>query len=97
MEKVEVLSAKAVAPLADDLWATNAIAATIQNVANELNATVLDPKPECRHGARVWREGTSAKTGKAWANYSCVEKSKASQCEPLWYVFTSSGDWKPQV
>jgi hypothetical protein len=97
MEKVEVLSAKAVAPLANDLWATNAIAATIQNVANELNATVLDPKPECRHGARVWREGTSAKTGKAWANYSCVEKSKASQCEPLWYVFTSAGDWKPQV
>jgi len=96
MEKVEVLSAKAVAPLADDLWATNAIAATIQNVANELNATVLDPKPECRHGARVWRTGTSAK-GKAWANYSCVEKSKASQCEPLWYVFTSQGDWKPQV
>jgi len=97
MEKVEVLSAKAVAPLADDLWATNAIAATIQNVANELNATVLDPKPECRHGARVWRTGTSAKTGKAWANYSCVEKSKASQCEPLWYVFTSDGTWKPQI
>jgi len=97
MEKVEVLSAKAVAPLADDLWATNAIATTIQNVANELNATVLDPKPECRHGARIWRTGTSAKTGKAWANYSCVEKSKASQCEPLWYVFTSDGTWKPQI
>ena len=97
MQKVEALSAKAVAPITDDLWATNSIATAIQNVASELNASVLDPKPECRHGVRLWREGTSAKTGKAWANYSCIEKSKASQCEPLWYVFTSDGTWKPQI
>jgi hypothetical protein len=97
MQKVEALSAKDVAPITDDLWATNSIATAIQNVASELNASVLDPKPECRHGARVWREGFSSKTNKKWANYSCVEKSKASQCEPLWYVFTSDGTWKPQI
>lgn len=97
MEKVEALSAKDVAPINDDLWATNGIGATIKNVADALGATVLDPKPECMHGARVWREGVSAKTGKAWGNYSCVEKSKATQCDPLWYVFTSDGTWKPQV
>ena len=97
MEKVEALSAKDVAPITDDLWATNSIAATIKNVADTLGASVVEGKPECIHGARVWREGVSAKTGKAWGNYSCVEKSKATQCDPLWYVFTSDGTWKPQV
>jgi len=97
MEKVEALSAKDVAPITDDLWATNTIAATIKNVADTLGASVVEGKPECIHGARVWREGVSAKTGKAWGNYSCVEKSKATQCDPLWYVFTSDGTWKPQV
>ena len=97
MEKVEALSAKDVAPITDDLWATNSIAATIKNVADTLGASVVEGKPECIHGARVWREGVSAKTGKAWGNYSCVEKNKATQCAPLWYVFTSDGTWKPQV
>ena len=97
MEKVEALSAKDVAPITDDLWATNGIGATIKNVADALGATVLEGKPECKHGPRVWREGVSAKTGKAWGNYSCIEKSKSTQCDPLWYVFTSQGDWKPQI
>lgn len=97
MEKVEALSAKDVAPITDDLWATNSIATTIKNVADTLGASLVEGKPECIHGARVWREGVSAKTGKAWGNYSCVEKSKATQCDPLWYVFTSDGTWKPQV
>jgi len=97
MEKVEALSAKDVAPIDDDLWATNSIAATIKNVVDTLGASAVEGKPECIHGARVWREGVSAKTGKAWGNYSCVEKSKATQCNPLWYVFTSDGTWKPQV
>jgi hypothetical protein len=52
--------------------------------------------PDCRHGERVWRTGTSAKTGKDWANFSCVGR-KPDQCDPLWYVFTSDGTWKPQV
>ena len=97
MEKVEALSAKDVAPITDDLWATNAIAATIKNVADTLGASVVEGKPECKHGPRVWREGVSAKTGKAWGNYSCIENRKATQCEPLWYVFTSDGTWKPQI
>jgi hypothetical protein len=97
MEKVEALSTRDVAPITDDLWATNAIAATIKNVADELGASVVEGKPECKHGARVWREGVSAKTGKAWGNYSCVEKSKATQCDPYWYVLTSDGTWKPQI
>ena len=95
MEKVEALSAKDVAPVSDDLWATTPEGIeAVDTAKNEL--TRLQSKPECKHGARVWRTGTSAKTGKEWANYSCIEKSKASQCEPVWYMQTSTG-WAPQV
>ena len=97
MEKVEALSARDVAPASEDLWATTpTIAAGIEAVKNELGGIYLQGKPECKHGARVWRTGTSAKTGKEWGNYSCIEKSKATQCEPVWYMQTSTG-WAPQV
>jgi len=52
--------------------------------------------PECKHGARIWRKGTSKKTGKDWANYSCVA-DQPGQCEPIWYVFSSDGTWKVQA
>ena len=96
MEKVEALSARDVAPVSDDLWATTPVAQTIEAVKNELGGIYLQGKPECIHGARVWREGVSAKTNKKWGNYSCIEKSKATQCEPVWYMQTSTG-WAPQV
>ena len=96
MEKVEALSARDVAPVSDDLWATTPVAQTIEAVKNELGGIYLQGKPECKHGARVWREGVSAKTNKKWGNYSCIEKSKATQCEPVWYMQTSTG-WAPQI
>jgi hypothetical protein len=97
MEKVEALSAKDVAPVSDDLWATTAsILTSIEAVKNELGGTLLQGKPECKHGVRVWKTGTSAKTGREWGNYSCIEKSKATQCEPVWYMQTSTG-WAPQI
>ena len=52
--------------------------------------------PECKHGARVWRTGKAAKTGKDWANYSCTGR-KPDQCDPIWYVFSSDGTWKVQA
>jgi hypothetical protein len=73
------------------------IGSAIEAITDKIGAEVLPEAPKCSHGHRVWREGTSQKTGKAWANFSCTEKSKASQCDPLWYVMTSSGQWKPQV
>jgi hypothetical protein len=73
------------------------IGSAIEAITDKIGAEVMTEAPKCSHGHRVWREGVSQKTGKAWANYSCTEKSKASQCDPLWYVMTSSGQWKPQV
>ena len=72
--------------------ATGSIAEVTSNLGNEMTTHV----PECLHGARIWREGISAKTGKAWGNYSCIER-KPNQCEPVWYVFTGRGKWEPQV
>jgi hypothetical protein len=96
MEKVEALSAKDIAPVSDDLWATTpTLAAGIEAVKNELGGIYLQGKPECKHGARIWKTGT-AKTGREWGNYSCIEKSKATQCDPVWYMQTSTG-WAPQV
>jgi hypothetical protein len=86
-----------------DPWAISAdvgvpnIGSAIEAITDKIGAEVMAEAPRCQHGTRIWREGTSAKTGKAWANFSCTEKSKTSQCDPLWYVMTSSGQWKPQV
>jgi len=100
MEKVEHVEAKVVASTVDDYdpWATSQpVKSTLNEIASQLGGELVAAAPECIHGHRIWREGTSAKTGKAWANYSCTEKSKATQCQPLWYVFTSRGTWEPQV
>ena len=69
----------------------------VNEIASQLGGELVAAAPECIHGHRIWREGISAKTGKAWANYSCIEKNKATQCQPLWYVLTSDGTFKPQV
>jgi len=72
------------------------LGSSMDEIAKQLGGELVQEAPQCRHGHRVWRTGTSAKTGKDWANYSCVGK-KPDQCEPLWYVLTSDGTWKPQV
>jgi hypothetical protein len=69
---------------------------SLDEVAKQLGGELVKEAPQCRHGHRVWRTGKSAKTGKDWANYSCVGR-KPDQCEPLWYVFSSDGTWKPQL
>jgi hypothetical protein len=100
MEKVEALSAKDVAPDNKDFWATNPAAAAIPTLAQAVttlaeNMTETKPGvPTCNHGPRVWRSGE--KNGKAWGVYGCSEKVKANQCEPAWYMQTSTG-WRPQV
>jgi len=69
---------------------------SIADVTSHLGNEMMSQVPECSHGARIWREGISAKTGKAWGNYSCIER-KPNQCEPVWYVFTGRGKWEPQI
>jgi hypothetical protein len=79
-----------------DAEKAQSLGGAIQEVTSQLGGEMLAEAPQCVHGHRIWREGVSAKTGKAWGNYSCVER-KPKQCEPVWYVFTSRGKWEPQV
>jgi len=69
----------------------------IDEIKGTLGAVQVAAAPLCVHGHMIWREGTSAKTGKGWGGYMCSEKAKAKQCPPAWYVLTSDGQWKPQV
>lgn len=101
MEQVETLPKSFVEddpwskPFSEDGFIT--AAAAIDSIKSQLGGELIAEAPKCDHGHRVWREGVSAKTGKEWANYSCTEKSKTSQCPPIWYVRGSDMQWKPQV
>lgn len=72
------------------------LASGVAEIAKQLGGELVLEAPQCRHGHRVFRSGNSAKTGKDWANYSCVGR-KPDQCDPVWLVLTSDGTWKPQV
>jgi hypothetical protein len=69
----------------------------LETIKQGLGGAQVAAAPICVHGHMIWKEGTSAKTGKGWGGYMCVEKVKAKQCAPAWYVLTSDGQWKPQV
>ena len=68
------------------------LGSSMDEIANQLGGQLVEEKPRCEHGTRVWKTGT-AKTGKAWGGYFCTEKSKATQCEPVWYQLGSTGQW----
>jgi hypothetical protein len=72
------------------------LGSSMDEIKKQLGGELFAEAPQCRHGHRIFRTGTSAKTGKDWANYSCVGR-KPDQCEPVWLVFTSDGTWKPQI
>ena len=72
------------------------LASGVAEISKQLGGELVPESPQCRHGHRIFRSGTSAKTGKDWANYSCVGR-KPDQCDPVWLVLTSDGTWKPQV
>ena len=97
MQKVENL------PADPDPWSTKAaiedmptMATAVNEIAQTLGGEQVAEAPRCAHGTMVWAEGTS-KAGKPWACYRCTERNKATQCQPNWYVMTSSGKWAPQV
>jgi hypothetical protein len=52
--------------------------------------------PSCSHGDRVWKQSHDG-APKSWGGYFCTERTKATQCQPVWYVLRSTGKWEPQV
>jgi hypothetical protein len=73
------------------------LGSSINEIRNQLGGKMIASAPECAHGHMIWREGTSAKTGKGYGGYMCSEKAKAKQCPPAWYMLASDGQWRPQV
>ena len=101
MQKVETL-----APMPDtqDFWSTApetagipVLADAVATVAAGLGGVgvVTGKAPLCVHGARVWRQGE--KNGRAWYNYGCIEKNRATQCKPIWYEMASDGTFRVQL
>ena len=98
MQKVETL------PTSSDPWSTKAsiedmatMATAVLDISTQLGGDLVAETPRCSHGTMIWAEGTAKATGKPWAAYKCTERIRANQCNPVWQVMTSSGQWKPQV
>jgi len=90
---------------ADDPW-TQWEAAPVQTMeqAVETVKAVLGgtaPDESCKHGARVWKTGTS-KAGKPYGMWRCPASSSRDMpggevpCDPIWYSITADGSWKPR-
>lgn len=85
---------------ADDPW-TQWEAAPVQTMeqAVETVKAVLGgtaPEETCKHGARVWKTGTS-KAGKPWGMWKCNPPHGTSNyCDPVWYSIADDGSWKPR-
>jgi hypothetical protein len=68
----------------------------IAEIASELGGKLADESPQCSHGHMVWKKSAEG-SPKTWGGYFCTERTKATQCQPRWYVLASDGKWKPQV
>ena len=101
MQKVENL------PADPDPWSTKAaiedmptMATAVADIGAQLGGELVHEAPQCSHGHRVWRQQTEEKIlagEKNWGGFMCVEKVRAKQCAPYWYVLRSNGKWEPQV
>ena len=103
MEQVETLPKAFVDKIEDDPWskpfAEDGFAtagSTIEEIASQLGGELIAEAPQCKHGHRILKEGTSPKTGKAYRGHVCIEKVKANQCLPIWYTLGADGKWKAQ-
>jgi hypothetical protein len=103
MEQVETLPKAFVDKIEDDPWSKPfsedgfaTAASTIEEIASQLGGELIAEAPQCKHGHRILKEGTSPKTGKAYRGHVCIEKVKANQCPAIWYNLAADGKWKVQ-
>jgi len=68
----------------------------ISQIASELGGKLAEESPQCSHGHMIWKKSAEG-SPKTWGGYFCTERTKATQCQPRWYVLASDGKWKPQV
>ena len=106
---VEKLADKITMPVEDDPWSVKAVspapsaAEAVALVQEVLGASVIDKDiPHCKHGERRWKDGN--KNGRAWGAMQCGGQPARNEtwadfdkCDPIWYVISPDGTWKPQV
>jgi hypothetical protein len=72
------------------------LGSSMDEIATKLGGELVQEAPQCSHGHMVWKQAHEG-APKNWGGYFCTERTKATQCTPRWYVFSSDGKWKPQV
>jgi hypothetical protein len=72
------------------------LGSSMEEIAKTLGGQLVEEAPQCSHGHRIWKQAHEG-APKNWGGYFCTERTKATQCAPAWYVFSSDGKWKPQV
>jgi len=72
------------------------LGSSMDEIAKTLGGQLVEEAPQCSHGHRIWKQAHEG-APKNWGGYFCTERTKATQCAPNWYVFSSDGKWKPQV
>tara|TARA_R110000823_G_C15879379_1_gene494921 strand:- start:343 stop:1011 length:669 start_codon:yes stop_codon:yes gene_type:complete len=105
----EKLADKIIMPVDNDPWTVKAVAPAasaaeaVALVQQVLGANVIDKDtPQCKHGDRRWKDGN--KNGRAWGAMQCGGQPARNEtwadfdkCDPIWYVVSPDGTWKPQV
>jgi hypothetical protein len=72
------------------------LGSSMDEIAKQLGGQLVAEAPQCSHGHRIWKQAHEG-APKNWGGYFCTERTKATQCAPVWYVLASDGKWKPQV
>ena len=72
------------------------LGSSMDEVAKQLGGQLVAEAPQCSHGHMIGKQPHEG-APKNWGGYFCTERTKATQCTPRWYVFSSDGKWKPQV
>ena len=99
MEQVETMPKAFVEedPWSKPIWEDGFTTAktAVEEINSQLGGEIQSESPICAHGHMIFKEGE--KNGKPWAGYMCTEKSKATQCSPIWLVLGGDGKWKQRI
>jgi hypothetical protein len=94
MSKVERLTPEQIKAAPIDAWsiAPN-IGSAVEALASELGGQLIEQSPLCDHGHMILKSGVSEKTGREYHGYTCPERTKANQCDAVWYKLDANGKW----
>jgi hypothetical protein len=94
MSKIERLTPEQIKAAPIDAWsiAPN-IGSAVEALASQLGGQLIEEAPLCDHGHMILKSGVSEKTGREYHGYTCPERTKANQCDAVWYKLDANGKW----